>query len=207
MTLRVSGKNLDIGESLRIHVGTRIDGVIAKYAAGPTNGHVTVEREGSGFRTDCSLHLNSGISVQAEAEALDAYESFNKAADRIERRLQRLRRRVRDRVSAAPTRAAARPRQVALKPAARESLAYEVAKETGSDAVIPQIMSSEPPLVFAETIAGLELMSVSQAVAALDAGDAPFVIFRHAGCERPHIVYRRRDGHIGWINTAEGEPH
>lgn len=209
MTLRVSGKNLDIGESLRIHVGTRIDGVVAKYAAGPTSGHVTVEREGSGFRTDCSLHLNSGISVQAKAEALDAYESFNKAADRIEKRLQRLRRRSRDRVSAAPTRAMARPRpdtlkSGALKSGARETVAYEIAKETGSNAVIPQAIPAEPPLVIAETIAGLKLMSVSQAVAALDAGAAPFVIFRHAGCERPHIVYRRGDGHIGWINTTEG---
>jgi ribosomal subunit interface protein len=193
MTLRVSGKNLDIGESLRIHVGTRIDGVIAKYAAGPTTGHVTVEREGSGFRTDCSLQLNSGISIQAEAEAQDAYESFNKAADRIERRLQRLRRRVRDRVSSGPTRAIARPQRDI--------------KENGLNAAVSQTIPAEPPLVIAETIAGLKLMSVSQAVAALDAGDAPFVIFRHAGCERPHIVYRRGDGHIGWIDTAEGAQH
>lgn len=192
MTLRVSGKNLDIGESLRIHVGTRIDGVIAKYAAGPTRGHVTVEREGSGFRTDCSLHLNSGISVQAEAEALDAYESFNKAADRIEKRLQRLRRRVRDRVTSAPTRSIARTRL-------NENA-------TGSHAAVPHAVPAEPPLVIAETIAGLKLMSVSQAVAALDAGEGPFVIFQHAGCDRPHIVYRRDDGHIGWINTAEGVP-
>lgn len=190
MTLRVSGKNLDIGESLRIHVGSRIDGVIAKYAAGPTNGHVTVEREGSGFRTDCSLHLNSGISIQAEAEALDAYESFNKAADRIEKRLQRLRRRARDRVSSGPTRMMAQPRPTT--------------KETGQDAAAPHAMSAEPPLVIAETIAGLKLMSVSQAVATLDAGEASFVIFRHAGCDRPHIVYRRGDGHIGWIDPTEG---
>jgi len=190
MTLRVSGKNLDIGESLRIHVGARIDGVIAKYAAGPTNGHVTVEREGSGFRTDCSLHLNSGISIQAEAEALDAYESFNKAADRIEKRLQRLRRRARDRVSSGPTRMMAQPRPTI--------------KETGPDAAAPHAMSAEPPLVIAETIAGLKLMSVSQAVATLDAGEASFVIFRHAGCDRPHIVYRRGDGHIGWIDPTEG---
>lgn len=193
MTLRVSGKNLDIGESLRIHVGTRIDGVVAKYAAQPTSGHVTVEREGSGFRTDCRLHFNSGISVQAEAEALDAYESFNKAADRIEKRLQRLRQRVRARATLAPSRSAMhrRPRLT----------------DTGTHAPSQPKPRAEPPLVIAESIAGLEVMSVSQAVAALDIGEAPLVIFRQAGSDRPHIVYRRGDGHIGWIDTAESAPH
>lgn len=97
MTLRVSGKNLDIGESLRAHVSSRIDDVMTKYAAEPLAGHITVEREGSGFRTDCSVLFTSGRILQAEAEAQDAYESFNRAASRIERRLLRLKRRVRER--------------------------------------------------------------------------------------------------------------
>ena len=89
MTLRVSGKNIDIGASLRTYVDARLDLVVLKYAAEPTGGHVTIEREGSGFRTDCTLHLDSGITLQAEGEASDAYTSFNKAADRIENRLRR----------------------------------------------------------------------------------------------------------------------
>ena len=48
MTLRVSGKNLAIGEALRTHVHSRIDGVVAKYNAGRPTGHVTIEPEGSG---------------------------------------------------------------------------------------------------------------------------------------------------------------
>jgi ribosomal subunit interface protein len=89
MTLRVSGKNIDIGDSLRTYVGARLDLVVLKYAAEPTGGHVTIEREGSGFRTDCTLHLDTGVTLQAEGEAPDAYTSFNKAADRIENRLRR----------------------------------------------------------------------------------------------------------------------
>jgi ribosomal subunit interface protein len=95
MALRVSGKNLDIGSSLRNYVGTRLDSMITKYSALPSDGHVTVEREGSGFRTDCSLQLDSGIILRVEADAADVYASFNKAAERIENRLRRLKRRVR----------------------------------------------------------------------------------------------------------------
>ena len=89
MTLRVSGKNIDIGDSLRTYVDARLDLVFLKYAAEPTGGHVTIEREGSGFRTDCTLHLDIRVTLQAEGEASDAYSSFNKAADRIENRLRR----------------------------------------------------------------------------------------------------------------------
>lgn len=97
MTLRVSGKNIDIGESLRTYVGARLDEVVLKFSTEPAGGHVTIEREGSGFRTDCTLHLNSGLTLQAEAEAQDAYLSFDKAADRIENRLRRCKGRLKDR--------------------------------------------------------------------------------------------------------------
>jgi ribosomal subunit interface protein len=97
MTLRVSGKNIDIGESLRTYAGARLDQVILKFSAEPTGGHVTIEREGAGFRTDCTLHLDSGLTLQAQAEAPDAYSSFDKAASRIENRLRRCKRRLKAR--------------------------------------------------------------------------------------------------------------
>jgi ribosomal subunit interface protein len=97
MTLRVSGKNIDIGESLRTYVGARLDQVVLKFSAEPTGGHVIIEREGSGFRTDCTLHLDSGLTLQAEAAAQDAYSSFDKTAVRIATRLRRSKRRMKDR--------------------------------------------------------------------------------------------------------------
>jgi hypothetical protein len=41
---------------------------------------------------------------------------------------------------------------------------------------------------------------VSEAVMELDLSGAPVVVFRHAGHERINLVYRRSDGHIGWID-------
>ncbi len=188
MTLRVSGKNLDIGESLRNHVGARLDAVVAKYSAEPVSGHVTIEREGSGFRADCSLHFDSGIILQVEAEAQDAYVSFNKAADRIENRLRRLKGRLRDRGSG-----------VANSYRIVEGLS---AVTIDSDVAEPEITEDINPLVIAESFARLKEMSVSSAVQELDVTNAPVVIFRHAGDGRTNIVYRRADGHIGWIDTA-----
>jgi ribosomal subunit interface protein len=187
MTLRVSGKNLDIGESLRTHVETRVDLVISKFSAGLTNGHVTIEREGSGFRTDCTLHLVSGALLQVEAEAQDAYASFNLAADRIENRLRRHKGKLKDRAGAD-----ADARGSANRPAAS-------ARSSATDIEEAQDMG---PIVIAESIAELKEMSVSSAVKELDVTHAHVVIFRHAGDGRPNIVYRRPDGNIGWIDPA-----
>lgn len=190
MTLRVSGKNIDIGDSLRTYVGARLDLVVLKYAAEPTGGHVTIEREGSGFRTDCTLHLDSGITLQAEGEAPDAYTSFNKAADRIENRL----RRQKDRSKVRAANGVAAPAFAAM-PQSDSSSAPESfgAADEASDA---------NPVVIAESVAGLEEMSVSAAVERLDSSDMPVVFFHHAGDHHANLVYRRADGNIGWIDLS-----
>ena len=80
MPFRVSGKNLDIGEALRERVSARVVEALSKYFDGGYSGHVTVEKEGFGFRTECAVHLDSGIVLHTEANAADAYASADQAA-------------------------------------------------------------------------------------------------------------------------------
>jgi hypothetical protein len=58
----------------------------------------------------------------------------------------------------------------------------------------------ENPVIVAESTKSLHQMTVGDAVAELDMTGAPVVIFRHAGNGRMNVVYRRRDGNIGWID-------
>ena len=55
------------------------------------SGHATVGKEGFGFRTECAVHLDSGVVLHAEGLAADAYSSADQAALRIEKRLRRYR--------------------------------------------------------------------------------------------------------------------
>src|SRR3954452_1284901 len=96
MPFRVSGKNLDIGGALRERISARIVESLSKYFNGGYSGHVTVEKEGFGFRTECAIHLDSGIVLHTEANAADAYTSPHKASLRIEKRLRRYKRRLND---------------------------------------------------------------------------------------------------------------
>ena len=96
MALRVSGKNIDLGEALRTRISSRIAEATAKYFDGGFSGHVTVGKDGVGFRTECVIHLDSGIVLEADAFAADAYASADEAAIRMEKRLRRYKRRLKD---------------------------------------------------------------------------------------------------------------
>lgn len=96
MSLRVSGKNLDVGQALRARINSRIGDAMCKYFDGGYSGHVTVAREGSGFHTECAVHLDSKITPRSEASAPDAYASADEAALRMEKQLRRYHRRLKD---------------------------------------------------------------------------------------------------------------
>src|SRR4029078_7894228 len=97
MTLRISGKSISVGEALRSRVNDRTDEVLRKYFDGNYSGHITLSKDGFCFRTDCALHLDSGITLEADSNATDAYASADQALLMIEKRLRRYKSRLKDR--------------------------------------------------------------------------------------------------------------
>ena len=189
MALRVSGKNLDVGEALRGQITARITHAVRRFYDGGVTGHVVVEPEGTGFRTDCTLHLSSGVTLQTDGMAHDAYVSAEKAAERLERRLRRYNRRLKDRHSAQSS---------------RDSNNWSL-DVTSYVIQAPEDDLDDPetgfhPVVIAETKKNVTNMSVSDAVLDLDLTGAPVMVFRHATSGRINMVYRRSDGNIGWID-------
>jgi len=196
MPFRVSGKNIDIGEALRGRVNQRIAEATAKYFDGGYSGHVTIGKDGFGFRTECVIHLDSGIVLEAEAIAGDAYSSADQAAERIEKRLRRYKSRLRDHQTA---RADGHPIEQSAVVAAPSYVI--AAPEHDTDEEITEFN----PVIIAESTTALKRLSVSDAVMQLDMTGTTVVVFRHAGHGRVNLVYRRADGHIGWIDPPPVE--
>jgi len=186
MSLRVTGKNMDVGDALRMHAVERIDDAVEKYFNGGFSGHLTVEKEGGSFRADCSLHLDSGVTLQAAASDREARRSFDLAAERIEKRLRRYTRRLKSKHN---------------RREERDGWAHNVPtyllQTPHDDEEVPEDFS---PVVVAESQTSLKEFSVEEAVMALELSDAPVVVFKNAGNGGLNVVYRRPDGHIAWID-------
>jgi ribosomal subunit interface protein len=186
MSLRVSGKNMNIGEALRVHVATRLEAAAAKYFDGDISGHVVISPEGSGYRADCALHLTSGIVLQADGRAQEPYACFDQAADRLESRLRRYKRRLKSHHD--------------HHDAKVEQAPYYVLEAPDQETEEPVEFS---PAVIAESTTELRRLAVAQAVLHLDLTGAPVLVFRHAGTGRVNVVYRRGDNNVGWIDTPD----
>lgn len=187
MTLRISGKSISVGDALRGRLSERTDEVLRKYFHGNYSGHITLSKDGFGFRTDCALHLDSGVTLEAEANAADAYASADQALLQIEKRLRRYKERLKDR-------------------SARKHAASEAAGTIDAPSYVIEAMAEgdEPtgynPVIIAEATTSLRLLSVSEAVMELDFTGAPVLVFQHGSSGRVNVIYRRSDGNVGWVD-------
>jgi hypothetical protein len=59
------------------------------------------------------------------------------------------------------------------------------------------------PAIIAEPSGEFSDMSVGEAVKRLDTSERPFVMFRNCRHGAINVVYRRRDGLIGWIDPGK----
>ena len=154
---------------------------------GGYSGHATIGKEGSASALN-ALHLDSA-TLHADAQAADPYDSADQAAQRIEKRLRRYKSRLKEHhvrtsnhITADSALAISAPSYVIAAPEHESEIA------------------AFDPVIIAEATTALRHLSVSEAVTELDFTGAPVVIFRHAGHGRINLVYRRADGHIGWID-------
>lgn len=195
MTLQISGKNIELGDALKVHVEERLGAALEKYFNRNYSVQVIFSRERSQFKADCNVHLDSGIVLQATGQGGDAHSSFDQAADHMEKRLRRYKRRLKDHHL--------KGHNISIGQAASYVLAPEpepTGDEEDNEAAIP-----DNPVIVAESTSALNALTVGEAVMALDLSASPVYVFRHSGTGRVNVVYRRPDGHVGWIDPQISE--
>jgi ribosomal subunit interface protein len=200
MTLRISGKSISVSEALRGRIGERTEEVLRKYFDGNFSGHITLSKDGFGFRTDCALHLDSGITLEAESNAVDAYASADAALLMIEKRLRRYKSRLKDR--SARKAYAASAALAELNGQALDASSYVIEAPAAGD----EELTGYSPVIIAEATTALKRLSVSEAVMELDLTGAACLVFQHGSSGRVNVIYRRADGNLGWVDPPAVKP-
>jgi ribosomal subunit interface protein len=193
MQLTVSGKQIDLSDALRVHVARHLDVITAKYFDHALEANVTFSKARSFFTCDINVHAGRGITVRGEGEAGDAHAAFDDAAEHIATRLRRYRRRVSD--HARDTASRAKP-EAARQFILRAGDAHEPEPEPKTEA------EALHATIIAESDAEIETLTVRDAVMRMDLAFQHVLMFRNSKNGQFNVVYRRPDGHVGWIDPG-----
>ncbi len=192
MQITVSGKQVDLSDALRTRVQQQLDAIAGKYFDHALEAQVTFSRARSFFTCDINMHAGRGLLLRAEGEAADAHGAFDDAAEHIAKRLRRYRRRVNEHARDSAQRA--RPE------AARQYVLRQEDETAGTEAADGRSVTYAT--VIAEAPAEIALLSVGDAVMHMDLADQQVLMFRNSASGELNVVYRRSDGHIGWIDPS-----
>ncbi|MEM6637694.1 MAG: ribosome-associated translation inhibitor RaiA [Pseudomonadota bacterium] len=190
MRYQISGKQIDIGDALQVHVKAELETVIAKYAGRPTDAAVVFSRRAHEYICESTVHLSTGLTAQARGHATEIYAAFDQSAEKMEKQLRRYKRRLKDHHRD-------RSEPVELSDAS----AYILNGTSESEKDEPDSLQ---PMIIAEMETKIPSLSVGEAVMQMEIAGAPVLVFKNERHSGLNVVYRREDGNIGWIDPAEG---
>ncbi|MFQ5564778.1 MAG: ribosome hibernation-promoting factor, HPF/YfiA family [Paracoccaceae bacterium] len=189
MQIKISGKQIDVGEALRTHVEYNLVAAVGKYFDRPVDAHVVFSRNGHAFKCDSSVHLPTGLTAQAHGENGEIYAAFDQAADRIEKQLRRYKRRLKDHHHS---------RQDPVERIEAQAYVLRSQDEEADTGVV----NGMQPVIIAEMTTDIKSLTVGEAVMQMELAHRPFLMFRNDANGRINIVFQRDDGNVGWIDPA-----
>jgi ribosomal subunit interface protein len=193
MNVQVSGKHVSVGDALRQRIADELQAGIGKYFDRGGDADVAVGKEGHSFCVDILVRLASGQKLESRGLGGDAHMAFDAALAKLETRVRRYKRRLKNH-HAHPGGKAMTAELATLVVLSADGEIEDVDADDGD--------LSGPPaaMVIAEMETQVKTMPVSMAVMELDLSDASVLLFRNAGHGGLSVVYRRKDGNIGWID-------
>ncbi|MCK8484368.1 ribosome-associated translation inhibitor RaiA [Aliiroseovarius sp. S2029] len=186
MQYQISGKQIDIGDALQVHVKDELGAVVQKYAERPTRAQVIFSKSAHEFVCETIVHLSTGLTAQAKGVATEIYAAFDNCAEKMEKQLRRYKRRLKDHHKD-------RVDPVEVFGGASYILASEEGQDEADNA-------SLQPMIIAEMETQIPSLSVGEAVMQMELAHAPVLVFRNEKTEGMNVVYRREDGNVGWID-------
>jgi ribosomal subunit interface protein len=190
MQIQIVSKGIDVSPALRERISGRLDEMMDKYIHREGEAQVSVSKEGSGFKTVCSIHLPSGATMEGQGQGQDAYGASDESLEHVEKRLRRYKRRLKDHSQKAKAKNGS---LFILENPVREDDAEDT--ESGVN---------DEPMVIAEKASKIRTLTPGMAALELGLADTGVVVFNNAKHGGLNVVFKRSDGNIGWIDPSNG---
>jgi putative sigma-54 modulation protein len=177
LRISVTFRHLDPSDALKDYVSQKLSKV-KKYFDGPIDANAVLSVEK--FRQIAEVTVTSGrFTVNCAEETDDMYQSIDKVIDKVERQVKRQRQKVTQRKGTGDP----------------DRINFEVQADIEeAGALEERIVKSEN--VFAKP------MSLEEAVLQMDVNKAAeFLVFTDSSTRNINVLYRRKDGKFGLIET------
>lgn len=184
MQVKVSGKSIDVGESLRNFSIQEVANITDKYVGEAIDSSVVIGKDNHLFKVEIILYVSKGFIMKSNGASDDPYKAVGLAIERLEGRIKKHKNRLMD-----------KHRREHWIDGGYDAKDYVLERKEHKEE-----NADEEHLVIAEQEKYVLSLSVSEAVAKLDLGDLVVVMFKNVDTGRINVVYKRPDGHIGWID-------
>lgn len=187
MQIAITGKHVDLGESLQNHIKDRLNKIIHKYFEHAVDSHVTLEKQGPLIKAYVEVHQGR-ITIRGTEVGEDGYIASDKALHKIEHNLRRYKERLKD--------------HHMHHELSKEEKAIQYILDTSYDetAELEELEDKKQPAIVAEVAYCIPTLTVGEAVMRMDLGEKPALLFRNKGHGGLNLVYLRQDGNIGWVD-------
>ena len=186
MDVRVTGHQLDVGDSLRGQAESRMESIADKYFSRAVAANVTFSPgPQNDFVCDIVAPVSQGIVLKAHHRAQQSDIAFEAAADKFEKQLRRYAKRLREHKGNGAD-------------AFVEDAGYTVFSAAPAPAAEENV-DGEHPAIVAETRVDIPEATVSDAVMLMDLRNTNALMFKNSASGEFNMIYRREDGNIGWV--------
>lgn len=182
MNVEITSRHARVGKQIKEHANDRIEQVLRR-ADGITSVHCVLDSEKGRHRAEFIVH-GRGLAAAVHAESDDMWASIDACAEKLRHQLEhrvgkkREKRHRGEKLS-----------QVDAEMAARASLLAEEPEE-------------EQPKVIKGRARKAKSMTLAEARSEMDDSAAEHLLYRDAKNDRVFVLYRRRDGQIGLVDTG-----
>jgi putative sigma-54 modulation protein len=205
MQLSTTFRHMDASQAVREYAAEKLEKIRKYFNKDPIAAHAvfSVER---GFHhvADINITLPNGILINAKETTEDMYSSIDMAAARIERQVRKWKEKIRDHKPHGGTVASVRELVI---PA--EEIEPRPAPAVGAASPDALAAAAAPPpspgfrVVKDETFTA-RAMKVEDAVMQLNLLGDELIVFTDADSQSISVLYRRKDGNYGLIETGRG---
>lgn len=209
MQVKVSGNNMEVGQSLTDYVEEHLIKDVKKYFENALDAEVHFSKEGSHLVKSLIIvneGVKGGITVKSNAEAGDAYGSFNEALNKAAKQLRRYKRRIKNYrrhghgiKEVAPSGYGSINAIKYVLPPQNLDAYVDMEDESNNDNS-PQ---STTPSAITEKTTHVETLTVNEAIMKMDLADLPALAFINQENGRINVVYHRKDGNISWLDPQK----